>query len=180
MNAVEMSFLFVFALVSGFVNASEVDVLKAHLLVMEKQLQSFNASLQKSKTCCHKSRSDVAFEVFSTPDVTLYGNQVYKFDAVTLNNGKGYHAASGIFEAPVSGTYLFWASILPKTSIHVDLYKEGRILATGLAQHPGMASLTYMTAVKKGEKLWFQNRIYTKRIWGYHHSSYGGALIHER
>lgn len=124
----------------------------------------------------------MSFEVTSsTPVSTVYGNQIYKLDTVTLNKGAGYHAPTGVFEAPVSGTYLFWASILPASHrVHVRLHKEGRCLALAVSNAVTSASLSYIVHVRRGEKVWFQAAGYQTTIIGHGHSSYGGTLMHKK
>nr|AKJ25941.1 C1q domain containing protein 3 [Haliotis discus discus] len=166
--------------------ASEVETLKSKVRTLKsetrRQIQAVNATVVETRSAVQEanvySKSNVAFEV-SNEKVghTVQAYQIFKFDAVTLNNGGGYHAPTGVFEAPVSGTYLFWANISPKAHIHVILYKEGTQIAVAFASDS--TSLTYATEVKKGEKVWFQSFKYASEIWHVRHSTYGGALIHE-
>ncbi|XP_046344499.1 multimerin-2-like [Haliotis rufescens] len=162
--------------------SNRLEAVTARLVAMERQIVTFNSTLQdKSGQTNRISRIHVSFEVTtSIPRVSLSGNQFFKFDTVTLNIGGGYHAPTGIFEAPVTGTYLFWASILPykENHVHVMLYKEGRRLALAASRVETSASLSYIIQVKRGEKVWFQTAHQTT-VFGHSHSSYGGTLIHQ-
>ncbi|XP_046563577.1 multimerin-2-like [Haliotis rubra] len=158
------------------VRSDHVSRLDARLESLERQLLALNSTLQN-----RISRTAVAFEVTcNRSPFTLYTNEIYKCDSVTLNIGGGYHAATGIFEAPVSGTYLFWASILPYNghSVYAILYKEGRSLGLAHASVGSAASLSYIVRLTRGQKAWFQNLKQTS-IWGFKHSTYGGTLIHQ-
>ncbi|XP_071103049.1 multimerin-2-like [Haliotis cracherodii] len=175
---------------ASLAKASEVETLKSKVSTLKsestrtrRQIQAVNATVMETRSAVqeanvYSNRSNVAFEVSNEKaGHTIQASQIFKFDTVTLNNGGGYHAPTGVFEAPVSGTYLFWASIDPKASIHVALYKEGTEIAVAFASDT--ASLTYATEVKRGEKVWFQSFKYASEIWHVRHSTYGGALIHE-
>ncbi|XP_071103003.1 multimerin-2-like [Haliotis cracherodii] len=162
---------------------SNVRTLKSESTSTRRQIQAVNATVMETRSAVqeanvYSNKSNVAFEVSNEKaGHTVQASQIFKFDTVTLNNGGGYHAPTGVFEAPVSGTYLFWASINPKTRMHVTLYKEGTQIAVAYASDT--ASLTYATEVKKGEKVWFQGFHYAAAVEHARHSTYGGALIHE-
>ncbi|XP_046357299.2 multimerin-2-like [Haliotis rufescens] len=172
---------------ASLAKASEVETLKSKVRTLKsetrRQIQAVNATVMETRSAVqeakvYSNRSNVAFEVSNEKaGHTVQASQIFKFDTVTLNNGGGYNAPTGVFEAPVSGTYLFWASIAPKKHIHLALYKEGTEMAVSHASHT--ASLTYATEVKRGEKVWFQSLYYASEIWHGRHSTYGGALIHE-
>ncbi|XP_071104144.1 multimerin-2-like [Haliotis cracherodii] len=181
MHVISAMLMAVLAAGSDLDKSNDSNAVKARLEAMERQLLAVNSTLyERTRHHNRMARADVSFEVVcSRSPFTLHGNEVYKFDTVTLNSGGGYHAATGIFEAPVSGTYLFWASILPypKKGVSVFLYKEGRIICLTVS-HESPASLSYIVRLRRREKVWFQHRGQTT-IWGNRHSSYGGTLIHQ-
>ncbi|XP_046348963.2 multimerin-2-like [Haliotis rufescens] len=153
--------------------------MNARLEAVERQLLASN---QRRNT--GMVRNDVSFEVTCSRSrtYTVYGNQIYRFDTVTLNNGGGYHKSTGVFEAPKSGTYLFWASILPynKKTVNVRLIKEGRQLVNTGSNDASPSSFSYVVHVRREEKVWFEAGGYTTTIYGHQHSSYGGTLIHQQ
>ncbi|XP_071103303.1 uncharacterized protein [Haliotis cracherodii] len=159
--------------------------MNARLVAVERQLLAFKSTpSERALRNTGIVRNDVSFEVTcsrSTP-YTVYGNQIYRFDTVTLNNGGGYHKSTGVFEAPKSGTYLFWASILPniKKYVNVILNKEGRRLVITGSNDASPSSFFYVVHVRRGERVWFQAGGYTTTIYGHQHSSYGGTLIHQQ
>ncbi|XP_046563576.1 multimerin-2-like [Haliotis rubra] len=162
---------------------SKVKALKSASTSTIRQMRTINTTAMETRSIVQEIRqysntSNVAFEVScEKAGHVVQASQIFKFNKVTLNNGGGYHAATGVFEAPVSGTYLFWASIDPKAHIHVALYKEGAEIA--VASGFETTSLTYATEVKEGEKVWFQSFRYASEVETNRHSTYGGALIHE-
>ncbi|XP_046357295.2 uncharacterized protein LOC124135791 [Haliotis rufescens] len=162
--------------------------MNARLQAVERQLLAFKSTPLERRTPCTSNRSleFVSYQVKAKALPTIVQNQeVLKFDTVTDNNGGGYHATSGIFEAPVSGTYLFWANIMSydRGALFIALIKEGVRLFTGFSSRElqfGIATLNYIVNVNKGEKIWFTKPRETLNIYGNYFSNYGGVLLHAR
>ena len=119
----------------------------------------------------------------------LAPNQDVVFDHVVTNVGNGYHGNHGLFVAPVSGLYVFSATVmayLPGTTLqikHAKLVKNGQLLAR-LGQH-GVGvwdSATTMIAVQlqKGDDVAVQNSDYNNvTFWGDDYSTFSGFLLYE-
>ncbi|XP_071103002.1 uncharacterized protein [Haliotis cracherodii] len=166
----------------------DVGNINARLEGVERQLLAFKSTPLERRTPCSSNRSleFVSFQVKAKAQPTIVQNQeVLKFDTVTDNNGGGYHATSGIFEAPVTGTYLFRANIMSydRGALFIALIKEGVRLFTGFSSRElkfGVATLDYIVNVNKGEKIWFTKPGETLKIYGNYFSNYGGVLLHAR
>ncbi|XP_048238275.1 uncharacterized protein LOC124135795 isoform X2 [Haliotis rufescens] len=159
--------------------------INARLEDVERQLLAFKSTLLERRTPCTSKRSHefVSFQVKLNQHKVVQKQEVLKFDTVTDNKGGGYHATSGIFEAPVSGTYLFWANILGYNNgyLNIALIKEGVTLAIGYGLYEdkySVAPLTFMTDMNEGEKVWFTKQQGTLNIYGNFFSYYGGVLLH--
>lgn len=71
---------------------------------------------------CKLSIPNVSFHArvqSSIPDIDPWATVMFKL--VLTNNGKGYDRNSGIFTAPVNGTYFFTSTILTKTPSVVEM-----------------------------------------------------------
>ncbi|XP_052249688.1 uncharacterized protein LOC127857322 [Dreissena polymorpha] len=51
--------------------------------------------------------TDAAFHAYQSRVTCAGDNQVIVYDTATINQGGGYNAADGIFDAPSAGLYLF-------------------------------------------------------------------------
>ena len=111
------------------------------------------------------------------------------FDSVLINPSLAYNETSGIFTAPVSGVYAFWASV------HIDFNNYGsrtkylyvtsgiKILGKGVARTSrsdihGSISLTTAAHLEEGDEVFFSTDSIANVIEGNGVSSYGGALLH--
>ncbi|XP_048238273.1 uncharacterized protein LOC124135880 [Haliotis rufescens] len=163
----------------------DVGNINDRLEAVERQLLAFKSTLLKRRTPCTSKRSHkfVSFQVKLNQHKVVQKKEVLKFDTVTDNKGRGYHASSGIFEAPVSGTYLFWANIMGYDNglLNTALIKEGVAIGFGFGSYEhkySVAPLTFMTDLNEGEKVWFTKQEGTVNINGKFYSYYGGVLLH--
>ncbi|XP_046333518.1 uncharacterized protein LOC124116287 [Haliotis rufescens] len=164
---------------------SDLDSLTSKVYNLNVSIISAKSELSSALEQLRKPRNlFVSYQVKEKAEtITVQNKEILKFNTITENKGRGYHAASGIFEAPVSGTYLFWATIKSGDSgtLFINLIKEGVTLYTGYSSRQlsyGVATLIYVVSVNKGEKVWFTKPGETLKIWGLFQSSYGGVLLH--
>ena len=103
----------------------------------------------------------MAFHTQLKDDVTLTGRQTVICDTVIASVGGGYDDKTGIFTAPVSGTYCFMATSGPYSddvnevcALTLVLEDEdiGAIGARGKARCTGHAAVQ----VKAGHKVWLR------------------------
>ncbi|XP_046344500.1 uncharacterized protein LOC124125270 [Haliotis rufescens] len=115
----------------------DLDSVLTHVLLLEQTVSRL------TKAQCRKSDLDslavnvVNLNASLEKTKTQFKIEQAKTPRITDNKGGGYHATSGIFEAPVSGTYLFWANVMGYSSghLHIALIKEGVTLVIGYSPY---------------------------------------------
>ena len=108
---------------------------------------------------------NVAFTaVISKEGLTGLGpGEILIFDKVITNLGNGYHGNSGIFEAPVSGLYVFNMDIMVRGGQrqYTQFVVNGRHLMSNYAKateakHYASSSRTLTISLTTGDKVWIQ------------------------
>ncbi|XP_046565216.1 otolin-1-like [Haliotis rubra] len=127
--------------------------------------------------------ADVAYEVSLSSDINQPQATHLKFDNILYNQGEAYNKTTGIFTAPVSGTYLFWAYVMSRAKPNMDvrILKGSTLIGLGhtrLGSVYGVASITTATHLVHGDQVWI-SIIGTGGVplRGDGFSSYGGTII---
>ncbi|XP_046565189.1 complement C1q tumor necrosis factor-related protein 3-like [Haliotis rubra] len=128
----------------------------------------------------------VAFEVRLQKEIhsVQMGGKLI-FDTLLYNNGGGFEASSGIFTAPVSGSYIFWAQVmLDQVESYLEIYlvQNGHIKGKGYAETSketvyGVVSITTVMYLSAGDEVWFEKWKGSQNIYGSLYSGFGAALI---
>lgn len=118
--------------------------------------------------------------------VTLDAQRIVVFDQVLVNVGGGYSSSTGIFRAPMSGTYLFSLTILSKTKAkyaHIQLMKNdvelGRIFAgSEIATWVQTGAVTIATHLTEGDEVYTREfPDHTGHLHGNNYCSFSGVLL---
>lgn len=156
--------------------------------MLEKNLTDTNKRMTTLQMQVDSKRLNIAFSArVSQSYGDINPEETIKFSDVLTNNGNAYNALTGIFTAPVTGTYMFFSSILTKnpSALEVGLqvnsqykmmmYPDSR---TGLDYNSGANSV--ILGLVEGDQVkmskWgaFGARpFYIHHIW----STFSGSLI---
>uniref|UniRef100_A0A672ISX5 Complement C1q-like protein 2 n=2 Tax=Salarias fasciatus TaxID=181472 RepID=A0A672ISX5_SALFA len=113
----------------------------------------------------------VAFTASMSPSVHCFGpftrNKPIPYDSISLNHGRGYNPALGVFTAPCSGLYSFSVSIYSKLSragdrmYHkVQLMKNGEVIASTWEDNrddsEDSASQTVLLSLQRGGQVYVE------------------------
>ncbi|BFZ13399.1 hypothetical protein BsWGS_16438 [Bradybaena similaris] len=131
-----------------------------------------------------KQRQIVSFTVRTSKNLPyLSESEVIKFDDVLINNGGAYDAHTGVFTSPVSGVYLFSASILSgfnstiETTITLNGQHDVSRIYSGAFKNRGYGSNTVILNLRKGDEVsvavFFGNGNYVHGKW----STFCGTLL---
>ncbi|XP_071100904.1 C1q-related factor-like [Haliotis cracherodii] len=170
--------------------STKVESVESQLRQSEERLSSMKSELSdKDAFFKNITRSlatqatDVAYEVSLSSDTNQPQETHLKFDHILYNQGDAYNKATGIFTAPVSGTYLFWAYVMSngKPNMDVRIHKDKKLIGLGhtrLGSQYGVASITTATHLHGGDQVWMSIKgtgVVPLRGDGF--SSYGGTII---
>lgn len=131
-----------------------------------------------------------AFFAVLTPTVNnhLGVGQNIIFDDVITNIGNAYNSHQGIFVAPVSGTYVFSATLLSHLGHNSHFYfaKNGsvvsRLYVGGLSSSSSTydtSSQTVILSLNPGDDVSVRNADADENIWGDMYTSFAGFLLQE-
>jgi hypothetical protein len=105
------------------------------------------------------------------------------FDEVLYNHGGGYSSSTGIFTAPISGTYIFIFIVQPRNGkkAHVVLRLNGKLLTSAMTVSSdkevsaGNVGIAYVVA---GDQLWIETSHFEDYYYIYpHRTTFNGILI---
>ncbi|XP_067653733.1 protein FAM184A-like [Haliotis asinina] len=164
--------------------------LETELLLSRHGISDLNQTLQ---TLMHNVSNmtgsgarHVAFEVRLQKEIhsVQMGGKLI-FDTLLYNNGAGYEASSGIFTAPVSGSYIFWAQVmLDQVESYLEIYivQNGHIKGKGYAETSketvyGVVAITTVMHLSAGDEVWFEKWKGSQNIYGNLYSGFGAALV---
>ncbi|XP_060575884.1 uncharacterized protein LOC132733283 isoform X2 [Ruditapes philippinarum] len=110
-------------------------------------------------------------------------NQNIVFDKVITNLGNAYNKYSGDFKAPVSGTYVFSATLMAYDSqtAHYRIMSNGTDVGNMYLHGTGGATtaMTVILQLNKGDDVFLQNIDSDKPLHGYAYSTFSGYLLQQ-
>ncbi|XP_046371093.2 uncharacterized protein LOC124145391 [Haliotis rufescens] len=148
--------------------------------------QTLTSFMHSVSNLTRSGARNIAFEVRLQEEVhsVQMGGKLI-FDTLLYNNGGGFEAASGIFTAPVSGSYIFWAQIMldqVESYLEIFLVQNGHTKGKGYAETSketvyGVVSITTVMYLNTGDEVWFEKWKGSQNIYGSLYSGFGAALI---
>ncbi|XP_045198731.2 complement C1q-like protein 2 [Mercenaria mercenaria] len=111
--------------------------------------------------------------------------QTFVFDRIVTNLGHGYNNHSGNFIAPVSGTYVFSATLISlyHQSSHSQFTKNGQAVSymyvSGAEAGYDTTSQTIVVQLHKGDDVCIHNIDADKSYHGAHYSTFSGFLLQQ-
>ncbi|KAL4228033.1 positive regulation of adiponectin secretion [Mactra antiquata] len=112
----------------------------------------------------------------------LGNNQAIIFDNIFTNDLSGYSSSTGVFTAPINGTYFFTATVMS----HTGEYLETEICLNGVSlvhmysydTHFEQGTNSVVLVLKSGDKVWVRHyNTQGSKAYGYHWSSFTGFMI---
>ena len=116
----------------------------------------------------------MAFTVRFSADDARHGIAVGRgspllFRAVALNTGNGFDSKTGIFTAPVAGTYVFFLmqlGVYARGSVTLDIVKHGGVLERVYCHgHEDQGSGQVTAPLRAGQQVWVR-RVSGKAVRG--------------
>ena len=99
----------------------------------------------------------VSFHAMMTDAYSYNSGQSVVFNAVECNEGGGYNGSNGFFTAPVTGTYVFMATVRNNLNGDNSIYylnvKGGY---WGYIDTPDSSTVHAVASLNKGEQVWVQ------------------------
>ncbi|KAL4217198.1 hypothetical protein ACF0H5_023651 [Mactra antiquata] len=171
------------------------------LSIKMRFLELENEILQlKARDCGQNKELDEILRLVKTPNIAFRSalssdigqvtpGQIIVFDIVGLNNGNAYNQHSGIFTAPVNGTYMFSmklgnpsgnpsAFFLVQSHGSTKQYLE--YVIAGHTSEWNVGGTSTVTQMVEGESVWVEGEGSPHGKYGDHryHTTFAGILLH--
>ncbi|XP_076447695.1 uncharacterized protein LOC143284665 [Babylonia areolata] len=175
--------------------AADVEIVQRETTDIQKDASKKQQSLDQIDTVIKMLQSQmnamktpVFFNTQLTEDTDLSKSEIVKLKKVVSQTGRGYNATTGIFTAPLSGTYLFVATARADlnsddlTAVYAMFYivAGGEKVAASWSKGPTSCTAHAVVKLQAGDRAYLQTfedrNLYTFR--GEGHTSFSGVLLH--
>lgn len=121
------------------------------------------------------------FNAVLDANVTTRNTRTLIFKDVMTNVGNGYDARTGVFTAPLAGTYLFLASVRPKSEnqvAEVDIVVENEDYGYAYSRSTDTSGTGHcVVALEGGQKVWLRTRSGFRSFEKYPTNFFSGMLL---
>lgn len=106
----------------------------------------------------------IGFTATASGTTSSWNSGTLIFPAIIRNNGNGYNPGTGVFTAPLAGTYVFYVSVQSyyNQDIHVDIVLNGvtqvRTMAQGSSGPYDASSNLVVLILQKEDRVWVKHR----------------------
>ncbi|XP_046569004.1 uncharacterized protein LOC124277377 [Haliotis rubra] len=153
---------------------TEIQATKVDLQHTQTDLQTTKKDLQTAQTDLMtkglqlkhlnsvSETSAVAFQVFVSSSYNVTSLDPVVYDSIIYDTGSGYNTTTGMFTAPVNGTYMFWIQLgilLQRFPPSTSIKQSGKTIGSGWAAYSsseGAVSATCVSHLQKDEEVWVQ------------------------
>ncbi|XP_067686972.1 uncharacterized protein [Haliotis asinina] len=174
-------------------NTTQVEVsdLKKSLYDLKQNVEDQSKMLNNISSSIDGLETAIAFQ--ASPSAYYFDvkdTEKLIFDSALYNIGKSYDGKTGMFTAPVSGTFMFWAGVSSfgrnsRVTIRLLLNQDRHgclAQGTGIANNNSTESTaSVMTAAElwRGDVVWLEKYSGTDRLFGTQESYFGGVLLRQ-
>lgn len=130
-----------------------------------------------------KDSNQVAFFATAPGQSNLSDGEIIQFDTVLTNAGQGFNKYTGVFTAPVDGTYSFQTTILTDKDSEVWAYIgvngifKAYLNARGTDTRHGSGSQSLVITLLKGDQVTIRNSGNGGMIYGFGYTTFCGYLL---
>ncbi|KAL4225812.1 hypothetical protein ACF0H5_013802 [Mactra antiquata] len=149
------------------------------VMIDRRQTDKQAKVLQRIKNQANQDTSVAFFSTMSTVISNTGSDQQIPFQNVITNVGNGYNKYSGDFRVPVSGVYVFSATITPHTGQHGHFYYvvNGRAESYFYSHYGSSATQQVVLNLNAGDTIAVHASDAGYRIEGSGYSSFSGFLL---
>ncbi|KAL8612143.1 hypothetical protein ACOMHN_021956 [Nucella lapillus] len=160
--------------------------LKNRMAALETENAALKTQLAGVQGTIGKLSTSVAFTVRFVADnaadgVAIGPHSILRFDDIIYNTGNGYDPHTGIFTAPLAGSFSFFLNHMGAGShgdVYLSIVKNGGIVDIAFSHHhEDQGSSQVTTHLKAGEKVWVQQNA-GNAVRGGWYTVFTGYLLH--
>ncbi|KAL4228032.1 Complement C1q tumor necrosis factor-related protein 6 [Mactra antiquata] len=165
-------------------SAIEIEILKEEINTLKvERLNGSEVPKRRFVLGTNSFAEKPAFSASLTNHATSLSNfQTIIFDNVFTNDLRGYSGITGIFTAPMNGTYFFTATVMSHSGeyLETEICMNGKSLVSMYSYdtHFEQGTNSVVLVLKTGDKVWVRHsNTQGSKAFGYHWSAFSGFMI---